>query len=165
MLLLRGAVAGNYNDYSPLVAKQRELPDLPEKFSGYHRQRHRRFTRRHQRPGYLQQLGVDAIWLTPFYISPQVDNGYDVANYTAIDRPMARWMILTSWWRSRKRAIFVSSWIGCLNHTSTQHAWFREALNKESPYRQFYICAMARRMSTRTTGITRATVLFTPFRA
>lgn len=38
-----------------------------------------------QRPGYLQQLGVDAIWLTPFYISPQVDNGYDVANYTAID--------------------------------------------------------------------------------
>jgi trehalose-6-phosphate hydrolase len=34
---------------------------------------------------YLKTLGVDAIWLTPFYISPQVDNGYDVANYTAID--------------------------------------------------------------------------------
>ena len=34
---------------------------------------------------YLQKLGVDAIWLTPFYVSPQVDNGYDVANYTAID--------------------------------------------------------------------------------
>jgi len=38
-----------------------------------------------QRLDYLQTLGVDAIWLTPFYISPQVDNGYDVANYTAID--------------------------------------------------------------------------------
>lgn len=38
-----------------------------------------------QRLDYLQRLGVDAIWLTPFYISPQVDNGYDVANYTAID--------------------------------------------------------------------------------
>ena len=34
---------------------------------------------------YLQKLGVDAIWLTPFYVSPQVDNGYDVANYTAVD--------------------------------------------------------------------------------
>ncbi|VTN13494.1 Glucan 1,6-alpha-glucosidase [Raoultella terrigena] len=34
---------------------------------------------------YLHKLGVDAIWLTPFYVSPQVDNGYDVANYTAID--------------------------------------------------------------------------------
>jgi trehalose-6-phosphate hydrolase len=38
-----------------------------------------------QRLDYLQTLGVDALWLTPFYISPQVDNGYDVANYTAID--------------------------------------------------------------------------------
>ncbi|MFO6285467.1 alpha-amylase family glycosyl hydrolase, partial [Pseudomonas aeruginosa] len=34
---------------------------------------------------YLQKLGADAIWLTPFYVSPQVDNGYDVENYTAID--------------------------------------------------------------------------------
>jgi len=38
-----------------------------------------------QRLDYLKTLGIDAIWLTPFYISPQVDNGYDVANYTAID--------------------------------------------------------------------------------
>lgn len=38
-----------------------------------------------QRLDYLHKLGVDAIWLTPFYVSPQVDNGYDVANYTAID--------------------------------------------------------------------------------
>ena len=36
-----------------------------------------------QRLDYLKTLGIDAIWLTPFYISPQVDNGYDVANYTA----------------------------------------------------------------------------------
>ncbi len=38
-----------------------------------------------QRLDYLQKLGVDAIWLTPVYVSPQVDNGYDVADYCAID--------------------------------------------------------------------------------
>ena len=38
-----------------------------------------------QRLDYLQQLGVDALWLTPIYSSPQIDNGYDIADYYAID--------------------------------------------------------------------------------
>lgn len=79
------ALAGNNNDYSPLVAKRRYLSDLPKSFqdtTGSGTGDLRGVT---QRLDYLQRLGVDAIWLTPFYISPQVDNGYDVANYTAID--------------------------------------------------------------------------------
>ena len=60
---------------------------------------------------YLQKLGVDAIWLTPFYVSPQVDNGYDVANYTASTPLPARWMISTNWSLRRKPAGSVSCWI------------------------------------------------------
>lgn len=51
-----------------------------------------------QRLDYLHKLGVDAIWLTPFYISPQVDNGYDVAKtIRRLIPPTARWTILTNW--------------------------------------------------------------------
>ncbi|MCR2306876.1 alpha-amylase family glycosyl hydrolase, partial [Salmonella enterica] len=92
-----------------------------------------------QRLDYLHKLGVDAIWLTPFYISPQVDNGYDVANYTAIDPTYGTlddFDELVTQAKSRGIRIILDM---VFNHTSTQHAWFREALNKESPYRQFYI--------------------------
>ncbi|EAA2735242.1 TPA: alpha,alpha-phosphotrehalase [Salmonella enterica subsp. enterica serovar Reading] len=88
---------------------------------------------------YLQRLGVDAIWLTPFYISPQVDNGYDVANYTAIDPTYGTlddFDELVAQAKARGIRIILDM---VFNHTSTQHAWFREALNKESPYHQFYI--------------------------
>ena len=92
-----------------------------------------------QRLDYLHKLGVDAIWLTPFYVSPQVDNGYDVANYTAIDPTYGTlddFDELVTQAKSRGIRIILDM---VFNHTSTQHAWFREALNKESPYRQFYI--------------------------
>ncbi|EHQ2608728.1 alpha,alpha-phosphotrehalase [Salmonella enterica] len=92
-----------------------------------------------QRLDYLQRLGVDAIWLTPFYISPQVDNGYDIANYTAIDPTYGTlddFDELVAQAKARGIRIILDM---VFNHTSTQHTWFREALNKESPYRQFYI--------------------------
>ncbi|EKS7701717.1 alpha,alpha-phosphotrehalase [Salmonella enterica] len=92
-----------------------------------------------QRLDYLQRLGVDAIWLTPFYISPQVDNGYDVANYTAIDPTYGTlddFDELVAQAKARGIRIILDM---VFNHTSTQHAWFRDAQNKESPYRQFYI--------------------------
>jgi len=92
-----------------------------------------------QRLDYLKTLGVDAIWLTPFYISPQIDNGYDVANYTAIDPAYGTLDDFDELVRqAHARGIrLVLDMV--LNHTSTQHAWFRESLNKESPYREFYI--------------------------
>ena len=92
-----------------------------------------------QRLDYLKTLGIDAIWLTPFYISPQVDNGYDVANYTAIDPSYGTLddfdeLVAEAHQRGIRIVLDMVS-----NHTSTQHAWFRESLNKASPYRQFYI--------------------------
>ncbi|ASQ16312.1 alpha,alpha-phosphotrehalase [Enterobacter cloacae] len=92
-----------------------------------------------QRLDYLKTLGIDAIWLTPFYISPQVDNGYDVANYTAIDPAYGTlddFDELVAQAHERGIRIVLDM---VFNHTSTQHAWFRESLNKASPYRQFYI--------------------------
>ena len=92
-----------------------------------------------QRLDYLKTLGIDAIWLTPFYISPQVDNGYDVVNYTAIDPSYGTlddFDELVAEAHQRGIRIVLDM---VFNHTSTQHAWFREPLNKASPYRQFYI--------------------------
>ncbi|WP_172731743.1 alpha,alpha-phosphotrehalase [Pluralibacter gergoviae] len=92
-----------------------------------------------RRLDYLQTLGVDAIWLTPFYVSPQVDNGYDVANYTAIDPAYGTlddFDELVAQAKARNIRIILDM---VFNHTSTQHPWFRDALNPDSPYRQFYI--------------------------
>ena len=86
-----------------------------------------------RRLDYLKTLGIDAIWLT------QVDNGYDVANYTAIDPAYGTlddFDELVAEAHARGIRIVLDM---VFNHTSTQHAWFRESLNKASPYRQFYI--------------------------
>lgn len=83
-----------------------------------------------QRTDYLKTLGIDAIWLTPFYISPQVDNGYDVANYTAIDPTYGTlddFDELVA--RAHERGIRIVLDM-VFNHTSTQHARFRESLDK-----------------------------------
>lgn len=88
---------------------------------------------------YLQTLGVDAIWLTPFYISPQIDNGYDVANYTAIDPAygtLEDFDELVAQAHQRGIRLILDM---VFNHTSTQHAWFQEAQDPASPYRNFYI--------------------------
>ncbi len=88
---------------------------------------------------YLQKLGVDALWITPFYVSPQVDNGYDIANYTDIDPSYGTlddFDKLVAEAHQRGIRIVLDM---VLNHTSTHHAWFKASLNKESPYRQFYI--------------------------
>ena len=88
---------------------------------------------------YLKTLGVDALWLTPFYVSPQVDNGYDVANYTAIDPAYGTlddFDELVAEAKSRGIRIVLDM---VLNHTSTQHPWFQASLDPDSPHREFYI--------------------------
>ncbi|WP_312971791.1 alpha,alpha-phosphotrehalase [Atlantibacter sp.] len=92
-----------------------------------------------RRLDYLKTLGVDAIWLTPFYISPQVDNGYDVANYTAIDPTYGTlddFDRLVAEAHDRGIRVILDM---VFNHTSTQHDWFHQAVKPQSPYRQFYI--------------------------
>ncbi|MGY3916858.1 alpha,alpha-phosphotrehalase [Aeromonas australiensis] len=89
---------------------------------------------------YLKTLGVDALWLTPVYVSPQVDNGYDIADYLAIDPAygtMADFEALLAAAHERNIRIVMDI---VVNHTSTEHAWFKSALgDKNSPYRDYYI--------------------------
>ena len=89
---------------------------------------------------YLQQLGIDAIWLCPVCASPQVDNGYDISDYCAID-PMFGTMqdmdeLIAE---GKKRGIGIIMDL-VLNHCSNQHSWFLEALKgRENPYHDYFI--------------------------
>ncbi|HDY7466149.1 TPA: alpha,alpha-phosphotrehalase, partial [Vibrio vulnificus] len=89
---------------------------------------------------YLKHLGIDAIWLTPVYQSPMVDNGYDISDYYRINPQfgtMADFDELLE--KAHQLGIRLIMDI-VVNHTSTEHAWFQSALgNKNSPYRDYYI--------------------------
>ncbi|MCL9782805.1 alpha,alpha-phosphotrehalase [Vibrio sp. S4M6] len=90
--------------------------------------------------GYLNLLGVEAIWLTPIYPSPMVDNGYDISDYYAINPDfgtMADFDELLE--KSHALGIKIIMDI-VVNHTSTQHAWFQSAISDpDSVYRDYYI--------------------------
>ena len=93
-----------------------------------------------QRLDYLKDLGVDAIWLSPIYPSPQVDFGYDVSNYEAIDPQygtMADFDHLVAEAKKRNLRIIMDM---VMNHTSDQHPWFIEsASSRTNPKRDWYI--------------------------
>lgn len=89
---------------------------------------------------YLKELGIDVIWLSPVYQSPNDDNGYDISDYQAImeefgtmedfDRMLAE---------AHKRGIRIVMDL-VVNHTSDEHAWFVESKkSRENPYRDYYI--------------------------
>lgn len=88
---------------------------------------------------YIKHLGADYIWITPFFVSPQRDNGYDVADYCNID-PMYGTMEdfdrLSQ--EAHKRGIGIMLDM-VFNHTSTEHKWFKKALAGEKKYQDFYI--------------------------
>lgn len=88
---------------------------------------------------YLANLGVDYLWLTPFYPSPQRDNGYDVSDYCAVDPrygTMADFDELVAEARSRGIGIMLDM---VLCHTSDQHEWFQRACAGEEKYRRYFI--------------------------
>jgi len=89
---------------------------------------------------YLKELGVDYIWLTPIYQSPQNDNGYDVSDYYSIDSSygtMEEFEELLAEAKVRNIEIMLDI---VVNHSSTEHKWFKEAKeDKNSPYRNYYI--------------------------
>ncbi len=93
-----------------------------------------------QRLDYLKKLGVDAIWLTPFFPSPNKDFGYDVADYTNVSPEygtMADWDELAH--EAKKRGIRVMVDF-VLNHSSDQNAWFKESRSSRSnPKRDWYV--------------------------
>jgi alpha-glucosidase len=81
------------------------------------------------RLGYLRDLGVDAIWLTPFYPSPDADHGYDVADHTAVD-PRLGTLDDFDALLGDAHALGLRVLVDVVpNHTSTEHEWFRNALS------------------------------------
>lgn len=92
------------------------------------------------RLGYLHDLGIDAIWITPFFPSPQVDFGYDIADYTAVDPQfgtMADFDRLVSEAKKRNIRVIVDY---VANHTSDQNAWFKESRSsRDNPKRDWYV--------------------------
>ncbi len=89
---------------------------------------------------YLAYLGVDYLWLTPIYQSPMNDNGYDISDYYQVNEIFGslddlRTLISEAHRRDLKIMMDI-----VINHTSTEHQWFKDAYNHpESPYRDFYI--------------------------
>ncbi|TPE70323.1 alpha,alpha-phosphotrehalase [Halalkalibacterium halodurans] len=93
-----------------------------------------------QKLDYLKTLGVDVIWLTPIYASPQKDNGYDISDYYSIHPEygtMEDFERLLNEVHDRKMKVIMDI---VVNHTSTEHEWFKQsAQSKDNPYRDFYI--------------------------
>ena len=89
---------------------------------------------------YLKSLGVDAIWITPFFPSPNADFGYDVADYTAVAPQygtMADWDALVA--AARRRGIRVMVDL-VVNHSSDQHRWFKESRSsRTNPKADWYV--------------------------
>ncbi len=89
---------------------------------------------------YLENLGIDAIWLCPVCASPQVDNGYDISDYCAIDPAMGTMADMEELIAQAKRRNISIIMDLVLNHCSDQHQWFRDALKGEgSPYFDYFI--------------------------
>ena len=93
-----------------------------------------------QKLDYLQELGVDVIWLSPVYESPNDDNGYDISDYRAI---MKEFGTMEDFDRllceTHKRGLKIIMDL-VVNHTSDEHNWFAESRKStENPYRDYYI--------------------------
>lgn len=93
-----------------------------------------------QKLDYLKQLGVDVVWLSPVYQSPNDDNGYDVSDYQAIMAAfgtMADWEAMLAAMHQRGIKLLMDL---VVNHTSDEHPWFVESrMSKDNPYRDYYI--------------------------
>lgn len=88
---------------------------------------------------YLKELGIDCIWLTPFYISPQRDNGYDIADYYNVDPLFGTMKDFEELVEEAKKRNIELMLDMVFNHTSTEHKWFKKALNGDERYKNFYI--------------------------
>lgn len=87
---------------------------------------------------YLQTLGVDYIWLTPFYVSPQNDNGYDVSDYYNIDPSYGTMEDVENLIaEAKKRNIYLMMDM-VFNHVSTEHIWFKKAMAGEEKYLNYF---------------------------
>lgn len=87
----------------------------------------------------LKDLGVDYVWITPFFKSPQYDNGYDVADYKSIDPLFGTFDDFDEMMETAKRLGIEIMLDMVFNHTSTEHEWFQKAINGDDKYQDYYI--------------------------
>lgn len=88
---------------------------------------------------YLQELGVDILWLTPFFSSPQNDNGYDISDYYSIDPLFGTMEDLEELIREAEQRGLSLMFDMVFNHTSTEHEWFCRAASGDPEYMDYYI--------------------------
>lgn len=91
-----------------------------------------------QKIPYIVKLNIDMIWFNPFFVSPQNDNGYDIADYYKVDPKfgtMADFEELATKLKAHHIGIMLDM---VLNHTSTQHKWFQKALAGDKKYQAYY---------------------------
>ena len=87
---------------------------------------------------YLAKLGVDMVWLNPFYPSPQRDNGYDISDYMAVDPLFGDMADFEEMVRVGKEYKIDFMLDMVLNHCSTEHEWFQKALAGDKYYQDFF---------------------------
>ena len=93
-----------------------------------------------QRMEYIAELGVDAIWLSPVYKSPQDDNGYDIADYQDIEPMFGCLDDMEAVIAEAKKYNIRIIMDLVLNHSSDEHRWFKEAKkSKDNPYHDYYV--------------------------
>ena len=89
---------------------------------------------------YLEKLGIDAIWLSPVYKSPQDDNGYDISDYQDIDPIFGNIQDMEELIQKAKEKNILIIMDLVLYHTSDEHPWFIEAKkSKANPYHDYYV--------------------------
>ena len=88
---------------------------------------------------YIKELGVDYIWLTPFFVSPQNDNGYDVADYYNIDPGYGTMEDVEELIAEADKRGMGLMFDMVFNHVSTNHEWFRKAMAGDPYYKDFFI--------------------------
>ena len=92
-----------------------------------------------QKLDYLQDLGVDYLWITPFFRSPMNDNGYDIADYLAINPMFGTMEDVDALIKEAKEHKIQLMFDMVFNHTSTSHEWFQKALTGDPKYMDYYI--------------------------
>lgn len=98
-----------------------------------------------RRLDYLHALGVGTIWLAPFQVSPNRDNGYDIADFYSVDPRHGSGGNFVEFMHEAKKRGFKVIIDLVVNHTSTEHRWFQDARSSpDSPYRDWYVWSKER---------------------
>lgn len=91
-----------------------------------------------QKLDYFKEIGVNLLWLTPIYVSLQNDNGYDVADYYNVNPDYGTMENVENLITKADKLGIKIMFDMVLNHTSTEHEWFQNALSGDKKYQGYY---------------------------